>query len=235
VKRKKQRSTRDRKIAALRARGLTLEAIGKQFGLTRERVRQITDQYPMARRFTTLPELLARFGVQEHAIMKAIAAAGLNPQTLRQGKRFIFFDADVKRIVRHLKLWVTQECPICGKSFTVRGFTQKRLCSPACLPEHRRRLRTFTPGEDRPMSETTRQIYDLLSAEPPGTTWVGYTEALRLTGLTTNQLLWLRRRGIIASRPSGQCSNFGSPCFLYSARHCELLGRFVIGQKQRSD
>jgi hypothetical protein len=72
----KQRNTRDQRIIELRARGLSLEAIGQEVGLTRERVRQITDGRDIPRRFTTLPELMGRFGVQRYEVMKAMKAVG---------------------------------------------------------------------------------------------------------------------------------------------------------------
>lgn len=163
----KHRCTRDQQIVELRGRGLTLETIAQQVGLTKERVRQIADRYQVARRFATVPELMARFGATEYEVMRAMEDAGLDKQRLRQGKYFILSDADVVTIVRHLNLHGTRDCLTCGKSFEVRGRSRKRLCSPECLREHRRRMRKFPPGEERRMSETTQQIYELLSAEPP--------------------------------------------------------------------
>jgi transcriptional regulator with XRE-family HTH domain len=235
MKGKKQASARNEQILELRARGLTLEAIGQRFGLTKERVRQITNRYSITPRFTTLPALMARFGVTRYEVTRAMEDAGLAKERLRQGRYFILSDADLDTIVRHLKLHEVRECAICGKSFDVRGRRHKRFCSPQCFLEHRRRMRTFPPGEERPMSQTTRQIHELLSAEPPGATWVGLREAVRLTGMKTSQLMWLKRRGLIASLPSGECSNFGKPRFLYSAHHCELLGRLVSGHEQRHE
>jgi hypothetical protein len=230
VRRKRQPSARDQRIVELRTRGLTLEAIAQEVGLTRERVRQITNGYHIARRFTTIPELMARFGVTPYVVMKAIEAAELDHQKIRQGRTFVFTDAHVRKIVPHLDLDGVRECMICGKSFDVRGRSRKRLCSPECFVEHRRRMREFTPGEERPMSETMREIHDLLSAEPPGSTWIGFTEALRLTGMKKMQLTWLRWRGLIACVPSDKRTRFGTVQMLYSARHCDVLRRFLAGR-----
>jgi hypothetical protein len=83
------------------------------------------------------------------------------------------------------------------------------------------------PDAQRPMSESIRQIYDLLSAEPPGACWVSFSEALLLSGLSKMQLVWLRWRGILACVPTNKRSRFGTPRMLYSARHCEALRQFV--------
>jgi hypothetical protein len=215
---------RDKKIVELRSRGLTLQGIAEQFGLTKERVRQITQLHQIARRFATVPELMARFGATEHEVTRAIQAAGLHKPRRRRSRNIIIADAELDGVVRHLTARIARDCIICGKSFEVRGRSRKRLCSPECFHEHRRRLRRFTAGQVRPMSEPMRRIHELLSAEPPGTTWISFTEAMRLSGLTKMQLTWLRWRGIIAVVPSGKRSR-------YSARHCELLRRFLVGQK----
>jgi transcriptional regulator with XRE-family HTH domain len=212
----KQRNTRDQRIVELRSRGLTLEAIAQQFGVTKERVRQITNGYDVLRRFTTVPELMARFGATEYEVVNALEAAGLHKPRRR---RNIIADTEVARVVNHLNARMAKECIVCGQSFKVPTRSRKRLCSPACFAEHRRRVRKSPRG---PMSETTRRIHELLSAEPPGSVWVGFKEAVRLSGMTKMQLVWLRWRGLIACVPSGKHTRFG-PIMLYSARHCELL------------
>jgi hypothetical protein len=111
---------------------------------------------------------------------------------------------------------------VCGAAFQIPVRSRKRLCSPACFKEHRRRTRKFPRG---PMSETTRRIHELLSAEPPGTNWLGFEEAVQLSGMSRMQLTWLRWRGILACVPSGKRSRFG-PIMFYSARHCEMLRQF---------
>jgi hypothetical protein len=82
------------------------------------------------------------------------------------------------------------------------------------------------PDAQRPMSETVRRIHALLSAEPPGSSWISFAEALQLSGLSKMQLVWLRWRGILACIPTDQRSRVGTPRMLYSARHCEVLRRF---------
>jgi hypothetical protein len=47
----------------------------------------------------------------------------------------------VQKVVQHLTARVARECMVCGKSFEVRRLSRKRLCSPECFKEHRRRLR----------------------------------------------------------------------------------------------
>jgi hypothetical protein len=210
----KQRKARAQKMVQMRARGLTLEAIGQQFGLTRERVRRITSRYEIERQFTTVPELMARFGATEYEVTRAIQAAGLHrPQ--RPKRKIVIAYGDVDEVVRNLNLNGRRVCMICGGSFEVRGRSRKRLCSPECYKEHRRRVRKSPWG---PMSEATRRIHELLAGESPGTVWVGFKEAVRLSGLSKMQLVWLRWRRIVATVPSGRGS-------WYSARHCELLGR----------
>src|SRR5262249_24809915 len=221
----KQQSSRDKQIVELRGSGQTLEAIAQQFGLTRERVRQITSHYHITRRFTTVPEPMSRYGVTQYEVTKAVEAAGLNEQRIWH-RRFVFTDADVDMIVAHLNLNVVRRCIFCGRSFEVRGLSQKRLCSTECFKEHRRRTRRCPRG----MSETTRRIQELLSAEPPGSHWVGFTEAVRLSGLRRMQLTWLRWRGIIGCKPSGRGSKFG-PIMLYSARHCDLLRGLELNRR----
>jgi hypothetical protein len=80
---------RNERIVELRSRGLTLEAIGQRFGLTRERVRQIISPCEITRRYTTFPDLMARFGVGRYELTKAVEAVGLDHST-QQGSRFVF-------------------------------------------------------------------------------------------------------------------------------------------------
>jgi len=82
-------------IVKLRNRGLTLESIAQQFGLTRERVRQITKGYHIPRRFITIPKLMAHYDVTRYEVVKAMEAAGLQ-------KSVIIADADVQKVVQHL-------------------------------------------------------------------------------------------------------------------------------------
>jgi hypothetical protein len=91
----KQRHTRDQRIVKLRNRGLTLEAIAQQFGLTRERVRQITKGYHVPRRYITIPTLMAHYDVTRYEVVKAIEAVGLP-------KSVIIADATVQKVVQHL-------------------------------------------------------------------------------------------------------------------------------------
>jgi hypothetical protein len=85
----------------LRARGLTLQAIADQFGLTRERVRQITKDYHIPRRFIAIPKLMAHYDVTWYEVVKAIEAAGLEKPG--QGRTvMIIADADVQKVVQHL-------------------------------------------------------------------------------------------------------------------------------------
>jgi hypothetical protein len=211
----KQPSSRDQQIIELRSQGLTLEAIGQRFGITKERVRQIASRYEIARRCTTQADLMARFGVAWYEISQAMKAAGLSHEP-GQPRRYALSDADVAKIVEHLRKRAARKCIICGGSFE-GGRISNRFCSPECFREYRRQRHA---SSEQGMSEKTQRIHDLLVGEPPGTLWVSFTEALRLSGMTSAKLSWLRMRGIIATKPSGKREK------LYSARHCEVLRRF---------
>jgi hypothetical protein len=91
----KQRHTRDQRIVQLRNGGLTLQAIAQRFGLTRERVRQITKDHHIPRRFITVRKLMAHYNVTRHEVVKAMEAVGLP-------KSVIIADADVQKVVQHL-------------------------------------------------------------------------------------------------------------------------------------
>src|SRR4051812_35587825 len=52
--------TRNEQIVALRRQGLTLQAIGDRFALTRERVRQISDAHGVKRRDATAGRRISR-------------------------------------------------------------------------------------------------------------------------------------------------------------------------------
>jgi hypothetical protein len=209
-------------MVELRSRGLTLEAIGQRFGLTRERS-QIISPCEIARRYTTFADLMARFGVGRYELTKAVEAVGLDHST-QQGSRFVFSAAEVAEIVRHLNERVVRECRVCGGSFEVGVRSPKRICSAECRKHRRQLVRSSQEGR---MWPTTQRIHDLLVAEPPGSTWVTLRLAARLSGMSRNQLSWLRWRGLIAYVPSKMRSRSGRPRVLYSARHCELLRRII--------
>ena len=210
------RQHRTERMVELRSRGLTLEAIGQRFGLTRERVRQIVNPCEITRRYTTFPDLMARFGVGRYELTKAIEALGLD-QSTQKGRRFVFSAAEVAEIVRQLNQRVVRQCRVCGGSFEVGVRSPKQICSAECQKQRRQ----FISRQE--MRPTTQRIHDLLVAEPPGSTWVTLRLAALLSGMSRNQLSWLRWRGLIAYVPSKMRSRSGRPRVLYSARHCELL------------
>jgi hypothetical protein len=72
--------------------------------LTKERVRQITSRHQIARRFTTVPELMARFGATEYEVTRAIQAAGLHKARQARSRNIVIADSDVDKVVRHLNL-----------------------------------------------------------------------------------------------------------------------------------
>jgi hypothetical protein len=216
----KLRSSRDKQIIELRSQGMTLEAIGQQFGLTKERVRQILSRYEIPRCYETKSDLMARFRVGWYEIDQAMKAAGVFHQAGRR-RRYALSDTDVATIREQLEQRETRQCRICGRSFR-GGRSGKRLCSPECFRAYRRQRRQVPPSE-LAMRNTTRQIQELLAAEPAGSTWVKFNEALPLSGMSRTQLSRLRVRGLIACKPSGKRS------VLYSARHCEAIRRFIKG------
>jgi hypothetical protein len=208
-------SNRDKQIIELRTRGVTLEAIGQRFGITRERVRQILSRHEITRRFSTQADLMDRFGVDWYEISQAMKGVGLSHKP-GQRRWYAFSDADVAKIEQHLQKRAVRACVICGSP--CEGRRGKRFCSPQCFRQYRRQRRGSSEQTMRP---TTRRIQEILAAEPPGRYWVTLKEAALLSGLSRMQLSWLRLRGIIACVPSGKRGR------LYSARHCEVLRRLA--------
>jgi hypothetical protein len=221
----RQKSSRDKQIVQLRSRGLTLKAIGQQFGITRERVRQIVSRYPITRRLATVPDLMARFGVKRYEIQRAMKRAGLGRRP-RRGNRYVLSDADVATIAAILSRQEDRKCLICGRSLEGRVRRSRRFCSLECFHQYRRQKRQSQPSKFG-KSARTRRIQQLLASEPPGSNWVTLKLAARLSGMSRNQLSWLRWRGLIACVPSKMRSRSGGPRMLYSARHCELLRRII--------
>jgi hypothetical protein len=221
----RQKTSRNKWIAELRSRGLSLEAIGQQYGLTRERVRQIVSQQAITRRFTTVSDLMTRFGVERYEVDRAMKVAGLSRKP-RQGSRYVLSDADVAKITEILGRPEDRRCLICGRSFEGRVHRSRRFCSPECFHQYQRQNRQ-SGLRNNAMSATTRQIQELLAAEPPGSTWLGFLEAVRVSGMTRMQMCWLRYRRLIACKPRKEKGRSGKPQMLYSARHCEALRRFL--------
>jgi hypothetical protein len=121
---------RDKQIIELRSRGVTLDAIGQRFGITRERVRQILNRNGIVRNFALQSDLMARFGVEWRELSQAIKAAGLSHEP---GQRcwYALSDTDVAQIEQQLNRRRTRTCLICRGRFQ-GGRTSKRFCSPAC-------------------------------------------------------------------------------------------------------
>ena len=216
---------RNQKIFEMRSRGLCLQEIGDQFGITKERVRQLLKLSNIPNRFATVPDLARRFGTSQALVRQAARAAGLKAGS---GKNMRVANKEIDRVERQLKALTRRTCIVCGKQFNRTGTgTRTRCFSEECRRQRRKQTSWSFPTEGR-ASERTMAIVDLLRKEAPGRAYVPLKDALHLTGMTQMQLTGLRQRSVIACIPSGRMHGpTGRPLWLYSKRHCALIRSFL--------
>ena len=111
-------------IKDMRESGLTLQSIGNHIGRTRERVRQILNEfYPDTQRPKTENQVACLLGSSNTALRKLRGKNILNPKHI--GHCYIYDEKDIE--LAHQLL--SKHCLICGKLFVS---PRLRFCSLQC-------------------------------------------------------------------------------------------------------
>lgn len=195
---------RCRVIANLRDHGKTLQQIGDYLGVSRERVRQLE---AMARDHGIAPqkhyvhavEAAKLLGVSLPVLMGCIRRLGL---VRGRNLHIAIPKSDLLVVEEHLKT----NCPACGAQYTTKSFSQRTCGNPDCRHEYRANIyRKLLLAETADDTNTTpdhcpRIVLDAVRSTDPGEEFVTFGEAIDLSGISRMQMVWLRLRGIIATR-----------------------------------
>lgn len=221
---KKRRAT----IVRLTRQGATLQEIGQVLGVTRERVRQLRNAIEAKEGLInserlTMPRIAALLNVGVHRIY-VLRRQGVMPLVKRGQNSFLLLRRDLKKVKRLLERFSRRRCLNCGCEFEAQHLSNL-TCSPECRKQWKqRRLQSLrSPADGGLVLGWLKRLWELLRDRPLAAQeeWLRHKEAVRRSGLSTNQLLWLRRRRIVRT----QCPNGTHGYYSYAASEVDLAGQ----------
>jgi len=136
--------TYDGQVKQMREQGLSLQAIGDNVGVTRERVRQILRRHygTTESKFVSRERLAKFLGCSDYLLARLEERGALSP--LHSGGRYLYSPEEaegaVERLIEHLTslpVVVERICESCGRRFSVRPYRVRhsspaRFCSNKC-------------------------------------------------------------------------------------------------------
>lgn len=209
-------------VISLVKEGKTLEEIGKILSITRERARQIIEKI----RRIHGDEVFAVDEKERPLSTKQVAELlnlpiysvvilfkdGIIPFYCRgknSARRVRKADAEAAKsnpVVQRMQKRETV-CIVCRKTFVLEqtGWA-KKICSLACKKSRDKALsslRISKPPDESNLRTWKKVLWTKLQSRdlPKNETWISLAEARRRTGLSHMQLIWLRTRKIVKTRP----------------------------------
>lgn len=229
----------------MKKKGATLAAIGRALGVSRERARQICqtieEKYgKIACQYLTVTEAADRLGVVRNNIYLLLKRGKIPVVFQRSGWRYLFRPEDIASLME--KICAPGTCAVCGKIFVRKTFQRLVTCSHHCSRkwqwlcqrgvlgrERKRKILAVAPSEQS-LRGWVRALWRQLQKRSPSSgeeRWLTFGEAVRLSGLSKQSIIWLRMRKIIAvrSHPTKKWGVRGTPERLYAASQVQLAGR----------
>jgi hypothetical protein len=238
-------------VAERRRRGDTYEAIGRDLGLTKERVRQLAVQAerqgldldpPPGHHVYSLQRAAQELGVSPCTAHKQCVALGIVDGRSRSHRRYAITDPQLEAL-RH-SLDGRWRCQVCGVRLQGPSGRRGQPGAMSVCPDHRyeatmmarRRLLGNPPGEGYIYKhKTTGLAYAALKDVPPDphAGFMRWTEVRgALPTLSAMKLSWLGLRGILATTPDSAGPPHkvtGRPVRLYYRNQVEALARALAG------
>jgi hypothetical protein len=226
------KSSRNKDIVARRKEGFSLASLAKEFGISRERVRQILDKYgdeTTVKRFQSRHTLTMKYKVPLSWVKKAEKTAQVSKYP---GK--LYSDKDIEKIQAALAGIISlQKCKVCGRQ--LQSARRHILCdSPGCARKNNASRRVH-PAHTRRTGSIMQVAFDATKGVPPGSEWVSHGEALAAVGIFATFVSYMRYNNIIATKenPLRIHRATGRPTYLYSKTHVEAVGRAIKAYKEK--
>lgn len=208
--------------------GEVLMSIGTRHRISRQRVLQIWNKFATPEQKAARKSALGqRFSIRKTAQNLEVSRYCVTHALRRLGVREASDEAIFQEIVQP----TMPRCRVCGKPAPT---FQNLTCSDACRrmwdKQRRQEIQDGQGGQKRftkgGIPDMCRQATEGVS---PGDQWVGFTQAVHITGLSTMQLTWIAYRGILARKVSDVSIHgpTGGPCYLYSLRHLRAIKKLL--------
>ena len=213
-------------IVQMRGIGATLQEIGDELGVTRERVRQIINRIErhhgtvvLGDRIRTASVVARELEVPFYA-MRDWLDRGLVEHE-RTGAWSRLTSAGELEAAKLAEIFRLRKCIQCGGEFAFDGErAAQKLCSPKCKAI-RRKVR-FATGESRsPWLAVFRELRSQLT--DVGREWVTQADAQAISGASSMQMVCLRQAGLITCRPSASKMWRGQPCWEFPVSELKLV------------
>jgi hypothetical protein len=215
--------SRDEKIIVMRASGASLDTVGKHFGVTRERIRQIEVRIARERPDAFQGTILTREAVE--------AEIGHFPHKkyLKRTAEFGIVGVTRADLDAYKAKLAKCRCEVCGGA--IPNFNWKTCGSRKCQntrtqkrnSERYRKALEGQPIAPTPRNEAIRKA--IARCKSPGK-WITRNEACALTGLTNMQMTYLGTLArVISTKPHPTYRRNGVPYRMYALSEIRVIAR----------
>lgn len=220
-------------------RRASLTEIGDALGVTRERARQlivrITEEhgdviFASDETIWTPQEAADELGLNAQTVCR-LCQSGEVP-TKRRGVNddggYLIYEQGMRILRAHPLVTRERKCVICKQTFTYGNHQgRQRICSDECKAQYYRQRRKAYGEQESTLKSLRgwrRDLWQKLQSHhiPKNEEWLTISEAIRRTGLSKMQLVWLRLRKIVTIRPHPANKCRGQPVAAYAASEMKI-------------
>ena len=218
------KTQRNEEIARRIQNGEEVAKIAVELGLSRQRIYQILRALLKKGIITEIP--------RKTSLASLVKETGFSYTTLVKKARILHHDQDRRKLSREqvesLKQILEKKCPFCEKP--IRGCRKScRESSPLYkkrLIEQRYKIEAIP--ENPKIDGVPDLVFTILEGvEPDSSRMLRFEQARRHTGLSRMQLIYLSRRGIIATRENLTRVWKGKPTREFYYNQCEVVRRGI--------
>lgn len=243
---KPRKTERLQKMIEMAALGMTLRDIGQEFGITRERVRQILQreqlengnvQMPHAARFARWVSLsdLSRAVGGKSRLTKLMAAGRVNVVQIGSSQYVERSEFETLKAEREA---TRPRCSVCQR-ITKNLRAKVPMCGACYRTEHGNRVRNNDSKYRRTNQIVVHRnsIHERIAAQLQrgGECTLSCSEATQASGLSPMQLSYARQAKLISTKPTNRCNNAGQFVSLYSGFEMQQIAVMLREMEQESN
>lgn len=213
---------RRKQIEAMRRKGFTLERIGAEFGLTRERVRQILDESWVVHGegLLTAHEVAEMCGCSLSCVYHHQRLGHITPidSTRKDKSHLLFAKSEVSRLTKFLT--EATKCEKCGGDKASNG----KMCKPCGVKFRSEQSHEVVLGNTTRIGAKLKIALDTVANLYPAARVFGTLRHVSdATGLSKMQVTWLHYNRIIHTVETNLKSNSGKRQRMYCIDDCRAV------------
>ncbi len=232
-------ASRIKKIIALKKKRATLQEIGDQLGVTRQRAQQLVneiideqgeDVFNGRVKWWTVSEAATKLNAPPSVITELCVASKIECRRRSEKGTYLIGNPGMKQLRAHPRISKRATCVVCHKSFKRSTRGARTVCSKKCeqvrWEQHRQNYRSKPPTHDS-LQGWHKILWEKLQSQVLSSKkekWLTLAEAKNKTGFTKEQLYWLRFRKIVTVHPDPVKKWRGQPVLLFAASQMEIAG-----------